>query len=287
MGTITNWQAQADSVSQPLSAWLSDELSRVGSQHLARFSHKLDVLDILSDPAIHADLYQDLRQMFESARPLWNYDPRALRRGKTERITLVGVDTDGPSWASVVGPLSELQPDVTPVNTADPFTIVVLRVHRGMPLFALRRIGEYRTHYAEMLWHSKLPLHTRRAFALVDDLIPTRRRTRLPAAVLFSVGLALGCVGQDSNGRYVAPRAREQPIRLSPDKERAVALMSMNFAACREVQRQLDSLVVSKGKHAIQTILDEYVTVMPDLEDWEVKTILDFAQEYGLEAVAA
>jgi hypothetical protein len=160
--------------------------------------------------------------------------------------------------------------------------MVVLRIHRGLPLFALRRIGEYRAHYAEMLWHSKLPVHTMRTFALTDDLIPVRKQLKLPTVMLFAVGLALGTIGRDSSGRYIAPRAREQAIRLSAHKERSVGLLSISMAARREVQRQLDILLAKKGEQAIRTILDEYMTVMPNLEDWEVKSILDFAKEYNL-----
>jgi hypothetical protein len=282
LGTIVDWQSQSSSSGQSLSAWLGDQLSHVGSQYLQQRVRRLDVLDMMSSQGSQSRTYRDLQQMFESARPLWNYDPRVLRRAKTQRMTLLGVDTSGPAWVDTVGPLSKLHPDVIPIDTGDPFTVAALCVHRGLPLFALRRIGEYRAHYAEMLWHSKLPVHTMRTFALTDDLIPTRQRTNLPAVALFAVGLALGSVTCDSNGRYAAPRARAQAIRLSTDKERSVALMSMNSAACREVQRQLDEVIATKGKQAIRTILDEYMTVMPSLEDWEVKSILDFARSYQL-----
>jgi hypothetical protein len=282
LGTIVDWQEQCASLEQSLSSWLSDQLSQVGSQYLRQHLRQLNVLDSLGYDATQPNLYQDLQQMFESARPLWNYDPRVLRRAKTQRMTLLGVDTEGPAWANAVGPLSKAHPEVIPINTADPSTMVVLRIHRGLPLFALRRIGEYRAHYAEMLWHSKLPVHTMRTFALTDDLIPVRNRLKLPAVTLFAVGLALGTIGRDSSGRYIAPRAREQAIRLSAHKERSVGLLSISMTARREVQRQLDMLLAKKGKRAIRTILDEYMTVMPDLEDWEVKSILDFAKVYSL-----
>jgi hypothetical protein len=287
IGTMADWQAQCASAEQSLSTWLWDKLTQVGSQYLHQHLREISVLDMLNYDATQPNVYQDLQQMFESARPLWNYDPKVLRRAKTQRMTLLGVDTEGPAWIKMVGPLSKAHPEVIPINTADPFTMVVLRVHRGLPLFALRRIGEYRAHYAEMLWHSKLPVHTMREFALTDDLIPVRRRTRLPTVELFAVGLALGSISRDSGGRYVAPCARGEAIRLSSDKERSVGLMSMNANACREVQRQLDALIAGKGRQAIRTIFDEYMTVMPGLEDWEVKSILRFARVYQLDMAEA
>ena len=156
--------------------------------------------------------------------------------------------------------------------------MVVMRVHRGLPLFALRRLNEYRAHYAEMLWHSRLPLHTTASMTLLEDLVPIRRSIRLPPSAVFGAGLALGSISRDASGRYIAPRPRDQSFRLSTQKERSVALLGMDAAACRELGRQLGQIVKTKGRHAVRTILDEYVAVMPDLADWEVQGILAFSK---------
>jgi hypothetical protein len=153
-----------------------------------------------------------------------------------------------------------------------------------MPLFALRRLREYRTHYAAMLQHSKLPIHITHELALAKDLLTTQPRKQLAPATLFATGLALSLVGQDPDGRYIAPRARDASVRLSVNKVRAVALLGMYGTACKELQTRLDALISSKGLAAIHSILDEYTAVVPDLEDWEVKRILDFCRTYRLEA---
>jgi hypothetical protein len=282
IGYVGDWEARCTDQATPLSGWLGDQLSRIGARYVERRVRTLNVLDILTQDMSLSKVQDDLRRMLETARPLWNYDPRVLRRAKTQRMTFVGVDTSGSGWARVVGPLSKVQPDVIPFDTEDPLTVVVLRVHRGLPLFALRRIGEYRSHYAQTLWRSKLPMHTTRVLILSEDLIPFHRRVKFPSKTLFAVGLALGAISRDADGRYIAPRPKSQTIRLSTRKERSVALLSMDEAACRELQRQLVALVASKGKRALCTILDEYMTVMPDLEDWEVKGILEFGQVCGL-----
>jgi hypothetical protein len=285
IGAISDWRLRSSDQAQSLSLWLTEQITSISAQFFEQRMYRLNVLDAITQASSQADIETDLKRMFEAARPLWSYDPSVLRRAKTQRMMFLGVDTSGSPWARVVVPLSRAYPKLIPINTSDPLTMAVLRIHRGMPLFALRRVGEYRTHYAEMLWRSKLPVHTMRDLALVEDLIPARRRIKLPTATLFAAGLALGSIRRDSGGRYLAPRARGDQIRLSARKERAVALMSMAPTACREVQRQLDALVASKGPQAVQTILDEYMTVMPDLEDWEVRGIAEFVRNSDLDGV--
>ncbi len=284
IGSLADWYARGSDSDAPLSASLSNELSDAASKYLEHHLDRLNVLDIMTQNTSAADLQQNLQRMFESARPLWNYDPRILRRAKTQRMTLVGADTESPGWAKMVGPLSRVRPDTIAFDTRDPFTMVVLCVHRGLPLFALRRMNEYRAHYAEMIWHSRLPLHTTHEFSLAEDLVPVQRRLRkLSVPTLFAVGLALGSIGRDASGRHLAPRPRDQSIRLSTQKERSVALLSMDAPACRELERQFGILLKAKGRRAVSTILDEYMTVMPNLADWEVQGIVQFSRAFRLD----
>jgi hypothetical protein len=52
--------------------------------------------------------------------------------------------------------------------------------------------------------------------------------------------------------------------------------------ACREIVRQLDLLVTSKSAEALRSVLEEYVATTPDIEDWQVRGILEFERSYGL-----
>ena len=282
IGRISDWQAQCSMAGQPLVSWLEEQIWRFGTRYMEQRWEEYGVIDSLTYRASESEIRQALERMFEHARPMWNCDLRFLRRAKTQRLAFIGVDTDGSGWSKLVGPVSKIQPGVIPIDIADPHTMVILNMHWGMPLFALRRIGEYRIHYADMLWHSKLPVHTTRTLALVDDLIPTRRRPRFATSSLFAIGLAVGIIRRDPDGRYVAPRDKRRSIRLSTQKERSVALMGLDAAARGEVQRQLGALVAVEGWRAVRTIVDEYVDVVPDLEDWEVKGILDFGRAYEL-----
>jgi hypothetical protein len=283
LGPVEGWQHRARQAGQPLVEWLDGCLRDAGSAFLGAWLAQFSVFDLLAEGAPGMALHRDLQRMLDSARPLWSYDPRALRQGKTERMTLVGGDTSAPGWKRVIGSLRGSTTQPMPVDTGDPAMLVLLHVHRGMPAFALRRIGEYRAHYGEMLWHSKLPLHTTRAARLGEDLYPKQRGIRQAVAVLFAGGLALGAVRRDAEGRYRAPRSRGDSIVLSRHKDRSVALMSMDGAACRAVQRQLDALLTGPNRDAASATLDEYVTSVPDLEDWEVEAILTLQRTYDLE----
>jgi hypothetical protein len=281
-GSVAEWHDRALENAPEFSAWLSDELEKTSAQYLQPYMQEISVMQVMPNGTSPQHLQQQLERMFESARPLWNYDPRVLRRAKTEQMTFIGADTDGSGWAEMVGPISKVDPDILPLDTRDPFTMVVMRIHRGMPLFALRRLKEYRAHYAEMLWHSRLPLHTTADMTLLEDLVPIRRSIKLPTPSIFGAGLALGSISRDASGRYIAPRPRGQSFRLGTQKERSVALLSMDAASCRELGRQLAQIIKTKGRHAVRTILDEYVTVMPDLADWEVQGILAFGNALRL-----
>jgi hypothetical protein len=241
----------------------------------------LTVSDALSSNG--ARLEPIVERLFERAYPLWNYDPRFLRRAKTERMTFIGANTQESSWTQMAELVVKAQPEVILHHTGDSSALIVMTIHQGVPLFALRRIGQYRNHYAEALWRGKLPIHTTNALALADDLIPMRRRMQVRPATLFSVALALDVIHRDPDGRYVAPRSENKTIRLSAHKEHAVALMGMDGTTCREVQRRLDALVKRRGVQAIEAHLEEYATDIPGLADWEVRGIVGFCQVYKRE----
>jgi hypothetical protein len=197
-------------------------------------------------------------------------------------MTFVSVDADSPAWQEVAPLFQKAYPDAFVHNTAEKSTLTVLNIHLGVPLFALRRIGQYRGHYAEMLWRGRLPVHTTGRLTLVGDLIPMRR-LKTHATTLFAVGLALGVVTRERNGRYVAPRGNNQTIRLSTQKERSVALMGMDASTCREVERRLQRLVAREGPATLRRRLGEYTAAASNLADWEMTNIHRFSRSIAKE----
>ena len=256
--------------------WLYDQVSRFGDRFIQPSIEQFTVADALTSNG--TQLGPVVERLFERAHPLWNYDPRFLRRAVTEKMTVVGANTQDNGWSKLAEHVAQAEPEIVLHHTGDPSALIVLTVHQGVPLFALRRIGQYRNHYAEVLWRGKLPMHTTNTLLLADDLIPMRRRLRMRPATLFSAGLALNVIRRDPDGRYVAPRDGNKTIRLSAQKERAAALMGMDGPTCREVQRRLNALVAQKGAKAIDARLEEYATDVPGLADWEVRGIVEFGR---------
>ncbi|MBN1580437.1 MAG: hypothetical protein JXA89_07020 [Anaerolineae bacterium] len=276
LGPITAWLRVCTQSGQPLEVWFRENLNAFGRDYILQQIPTMTAADFLSE-GTESD--KALEQILRSAQPLWNYDPRALRQAKTQRLSLVGGSLNETHYAN----LKQLLPQTAFVDTGDPNDLVILNVHRGMPLFALRRLGEYRTHYAAMLQHGKLPIHITHEMALSDDLLTTQPKQQLAPATLFAVGLAFNLLRRDPDGRYVAPRSKDISVRLSSNKTRAAALLGMDRMVCKELQRRLDDLTSSKDPGAIHSVLDEYMAVVPDLEDWEVKGILSFYRAYGVE----
>jgi hypothetical protein len=103
-----------------------------------------------------------VERLFERAYPLWNYDPRFLSRARTERMTIVGAHTHNGNWPRLAEHVAGTEPEIILHHTGDPSALIVLTIHQGVPLFALRRIGQYRNHYAEVLWRGKQPAAGRR-----------------------------------------------------------------------------------------------------------------------------
>jgi len=282
IGPVPSWQARASEAQQPLAIWLGEQIARFGLGFMQQRVQQYRVADALLGEASEAEAESALNWMLGHAHPLWNYDPKTVRRARTQHLTLIGADTQGAGWSTLSTRLAQAYPHVVPIDTGSPHQIVALSVHRGLPLYALRRIREYRLHYAEMLWCSRLPLHTTGAFALVEDLLPVRPRAGLDTTTLFAAGLALGIVQRDAQGRHIAPRGDGRTIRLSTQKERSAALLGLDASACREVQSRLGALIIAQGQQPVRAALDEYLDLTTGLEDWEIQGILSFLRRYDL-----
>jgi hypothetical protein len=267
--------ARSTELDERFGVWLDEQITSLCALHLDESVRRFTIAEALTHR--QASLEGLVQGLIENARPLWNYDPRFLRRAVTQRLTFVGVDTDSPAWGDVARLLAKACPNAIVHNTDDSSTLTVLNIHLGVPLFALRRIGQYRGHYAEMLWRGRLPVHATGKLILASDLVPIRR-LKTHASTLFAVGLALGLVQRERGGRYLAPRANNKSIRLSAQKERSAALMGMDAATCRELERRIEHLLERDGAQAIQARLEEYTDSASELADWELTRIVGFGQ---------
>jgi hypothetical protein len=281
VGPVSSWLDRGVESKQPLVESLYPQIAQAGAAYARANLSRFKAVQALVQGAPE-EVQRRVGRMFAYAQPLWNVDRARLRRGKTQRLSFFATDTSTAAWSRLVAPLAKVCPDVIPVDTDEPSLAVSMNVHLGVPLFALRRIDQYRSHYAEWLWRGRPPLHTTATLSLAPDLLPMRRPPGLSPAALFSGGLALGIIARDPDGRYVAPREHGRSIRLGKRKADSVALMAMEGPACRRIARQIEAEFEDMGAPALRALLDEYTTGAPGLEDWEVKGILELGRAYDL-----
>jgi hypothetical protein len=281
---LSHWLAQSLELGDGFAPWVDEQIASLYTLLLEESVRRLTISEALTYR--QGDIQRLTQALIESAQPMWNYDPRFLGRATTQRLTFISVDADSPAWSDVAHSLSKVCPDAIIHNTDDSSTLTILNIRLGVPLFALRRIGQYRGHYAELLWRGKLPVHTTNKLTLASDLIPMRR-LEMQVHTLFAVGLALGVVQREPGGRYVAPRGDGKTIRLSAQKERSAALMGMDAALCREVERRLQGILAQEGGKALRDRLHKYASTAPDLTDWEIAEIARFGQTHAQETQQA
>lgn len=265
-GPVSVWPQGEEEKAEQLRAHVLAAVQPVVDEQLAR----VRAIDLLAQGAVSRDVA--LGSLVESVQPWWHLKPAALGRFKTQRIQLV------------CGVLEAQSGDWEVIGGNDPHMLTVLTVHWGVPLLAVSRLDEYRAHYFEMVRHNRHSLlHNTAALALVADPLTPHRRGQLPPATLLVAALALGIARRDADGNYLLPYDAKSWVRLSADASSAVAMMSVNDNLCREVQKRLNGRIAGKGAGAVQAILEEYMTVVPDLEDWQVREILSLERAWGLE----
>jgi hypothetical protein len=277
-GPLSRWLARSAELGERFAPWIDEQIASLCALHLDESVRRFTISEALTHRQENVERL--IESLIENAQPMWNYDRRFLGRASTQRLTIVGVDADSPAWLEVAHCLTEICPDAIVHNTGDSSTLTILNIHLGVPLFALRRIGQYRSHYAETLWRGKLPVHTTHKLTLASDLIPVRQ-LNTQAHTLFAVGLALGVVQREQSGRYVAPRGGSETIRLSAQKARSAALMGMDAATCREVERRIERILAQEGGKALRDRLGAYARTAPDLSDWEIAQITHFGQRHA------
>ncbi len=253
----------------PAAEWIRKNMVQATMPLVEQQLARLGGIDLLAEDEAGVDA--TLAALSRETQPWWNFKPALIRRVKTQRASLF------------CGAAERTPRGVTAMPGAEPHALLALTVHYGLPLLALGRIDEYRAHYVEALQHGRLPLHSTSALVLTDDPLTPHRRGQLEPSTLFAAALALGIIRRDAEGHYLVPHSKQSWLRLSEDKSHAVAIMGMHDKACQEVQKRLNARIGEKGKAAIHAILDEYMAVVPDLEDWQVRGIVDLERACGFE----
>lgn len=236
----------------------------------------LSIQEILDQQSLTAeDLSQWLAGLLHRAAPQCAFDADALSRSRApSRVAHVLILDE--SLDAQLSPLfTTLSPDAQALNTGNAQTVVVVFMRWGLPAFALRRLNQYWTAYANALRQSDASIHASSKDLLLPEPIPAP--TSLPdRAALFAVALGLGLIHHDATGPFRLKDASGQPVLLGDRKETAVVLLGQWSGGARTLHRAVRDTIASLGQSAVTDWLQHYLRSAIDLAAWEREAIYQF-----------
>jgi hypothetical protein len=209
-----------------------------------------------------------IKELQDKSAPLWTYDSTSLgQTSRLEGITIAGMESHGNSEFMPV--FKNVSPGTVFEDTGDCHSLVVTSLRKGMPLFGLYRMDEFRRNYLEGIRSNKEPLHVDDESALTGDINPPSEQVDLDAPTTFAVGLALGIVKQDSGGVYRATSPGSKSSReLTANKVEAVILLGADEKFLAQLNDDLHKLVSKKGTTETARELETFLEQM-SLSRWE------------------
>lgn len=231
-----------------------------------------------------SDLVRRVRELQDKAAPLWLYDQFALGDATlAEARTFVGADA--PSTSELCNQFQRMDAQTIFETTNDSYNITVTRVRRGMPLFGLRRMEEFRTHYLNHVIAGRETLHTQDEYALMPDLSPLRgQEPQLDAGATVAVGRALQILTQNPlTGKYgpMMPGSGESKkwqFELSADLVDCAILLASDREKLQCIANAIDERVAREGVPEIIEELGKYKEETTPLTRWEINQIEDFVR---------
>ncbi len=269
MGTLDTWPAQS---SQAVEANLQTYGRRVFSP-----MHELRAEGLLKRQlATESETERRMREFQDKAAPLWTYDQFSLGQAHaTDDRTYVGLAD--PDASEIKRSLEKINPSTVFAATGDSYSVIVSSIRRNMPLFALRRMNEFRQHYLGAIAHLPLLVHLEDNMALSSDLAATSiERTEWSAVTAFAVGRAFEFVTRGDDGTYGVPSMTQMGTSwLCPDAIRSVILLGANEKLWLHLAELIEAKVANEGVDTSVVTLNDYLS-QPALTDWERRHIEQF-----------
>nr|HPL29482.1 tubulin-like doman-containing protein [Anaerolineae bacterium] len=219
-----------------------------------------------------------IRGILDNAAPLWTYDPFSLGQAhKPPEQTLVGLEAPD---ASELGPqFAKVNPMIRCEATNDPHSLIVTTLRRGLPLFALRRMGQFSRHYLNAVKGQSLPLHIEDEMALVPDVMYQEHSdVALDAPTAFSVGAATGLVMQRDDGVYAVTDTKGKEIaELSTERLDSVILLGADGRLLYTLTGLVQAHVSEKGTADATAELKDYLA-QAEIDAWEETCITRYIE---------
>jgi hypothetical protein len=215
-----------------------------------------------------------VRQLLNEAAPLWTFDAANLGQAfNVQENTFVGMENSDD--AEMKNHFLNLNPRTVIEATGDPHAVAVTVLRRGMPLHGLRRMGEFRSHYLNLLKNRNGMLHLDDKMALTRDVMPSIvHQVEMSPETAFTLGLAFGIVKQyeDSGIYYLRFEQGGTICELSADRLDSAILLGANESLLVELGKRIQTLVADQGSTDSSEALQAYL-MDGTLHEWE-KTCL-------------
>lgn len=192
------------------------------------------------------DLERTARELNDRAAPLCAFNVYHAGQAPVSSVqTFVGLES--PDHSELRDLFERVNPTAIFEATGDRFTISVTSVRRGMPLFGLLRLSDFRRSYFDALRRRAEPLHLDDDMALTPDLNPVSTAepgyVRPDPGSAFAMGAAFGLIARNGSGPEHIYIARDtdgsELARLSSERLESAVLLG----ADEKLLARLDSLI--------------------------------------------
>lgn len=217
-----------------------------------------------------------VRMLRDLAYPLWLYDTWPLgQEAPPQADTYLALHN--PDNSRLVSRFRGIEPEIKVQAINELHGVFVITVRRGLPLFALNRMEQFRSHYLEWVMSGLPPIHLDDDAALVRDLMDTTSKDETyDAATAFAIGEALGLVKTDSDGYYTV-RINRQTKKLTKSPVSAQIMLGLDTPLLKtmteEIKHQVNDLTASKMADQLDAYLEEPATHIPD---WQRRRVDEF-----------
>lgn len=217
-----------------------------------------------------------IRILRDLAFPLWLYDTWPLGQD-TPPLADTYLALYQPDTSKLVPRFRGIEPEIKIQGLNELHGVFVMTVRRGLPLFALNRMEQFRTHYLNWIMSELPPIHLDDDSALVRDLMDTSSKDdTYDAAVAFSLGEALGMVAKDADGNFTV-RTQKSTKKLTKSPVSSQILLGLDVEFLKALTREINEQVDQAGAIAMSDKLEAYlVNDQTKIPSWERRRVENF-----------
>ncbi len=225
------------------------------------------------------DLERTVRELNERAAPLCTFNVYHAGQAPVSSVqTFVGLESSDQSEVREL--FERVNPAAIFESTGDRFTITVTSVRRGMPLFGLLRLSDFRRNYFDALRRHIEPLHLDDEMALTPDLNAMSSaglgHAQTDPGSVFALGLAFGLItryGSGPDGIYTAHDGEGNEIaQLASERLESAVLLGADDKVLARLDGLIQQRLASKSAGELVRELTSYVQ-RADIGAWERRRI--------------